>query len=249
VPNPRAPVSGHGREPVGAPPQLKWERIDRYYGAGFARPGLRQERMSDEPPAREPPAVEPRHDVTQLLVRWRAGDDRALEQLLTLVYDELSRLADRYLRHEAAGQTLQTHDLVHEAFLRLIGQRHVDWQNRAHFFGIAAQMMRRILTDRARRRAAARHGGGARHVVLDDVAGFAAGQEADIVAVDEALVDLEQVDPELARIVELRFFGGLDHGEIAAVIGVSNVTVRRRFRLAKAWLFRRLSGTEPGDGD
>lgn len=190
----------------------------------------------------------PQRDVTRLLARWRGGDDEALDAVVSLVYDELRRLAGRYLNHERAGQTLQTHDLIHEAFLRLIGQRDVDWQNRAHFFGIAAQMMRRILTDHARRRSYVKHGGGMRRVVLDDVPDVAAGSEADILAVDEALVELKQVDEELAKIVELRFFGGLEHDEIAAVLGVSNVTVGRRFRIAKAWLYRRLSGKE-GEGD
>ncbi len=211
------------------------------------KPAFRQGGMSDESQDDEIREDEPGHDVTQLLAQWRGGDDRALDELLSLVYNELRRLAGRYLNHESAGQTLQTHDLIHEAFLRLIGQRHVDWQNRAHFFGIAAQMMRRILTDHARRRSAARHGGGARRVVLDDVPEIAAGSDAEIVAVDEALVELNEVDEELAKIVELRFFGGLEHDEIAAVLGVSNATVRRRFRIAKAWLFRRLSGTEPVD--
>jgi RNA polymerase sigma factor (TIGR02999 family) len=191
---------------------------------------------------------DPRHDVTLLLARWRSGDDQALDELLSLVYSELRRLAGRYLNQESAGQTLQTHDLIHEAFLRLIGQRHVDWHNRAHFFGIAALMMRRILTDHARRRAYGKHGGGAHRVVLDDVPDVAARSDADIVAVDEALVELQAVDEELAKIVELRFFGGLEHDEVAAVLGVSEVTVRRRFRVAKAWLYRRLSGKEGGGG-
>jgi len=204
--------------------------------------------MSDESQNDENRGDEPRHDVTLLLAKWRGGDDQALDELVSLVYNELRRLAGRYLNHEYAGQTLQTHDLIHEAFLRLIGQRHVDWQNRAHFFGIAAQMMRRILTDHARRRSSAKHGGGLRRVVLDDVPDIAASSDAEILAVDEALVELKEVDEELARIVELRFFGGLEHDEIAAVLGVSNATVRRRFRVAKAWLFRRLSETEPVDG-
>jgi RNA polymerase sigma factor (TIGR02999 family) len=177
-------------------------------------------------------------DVTGLLSRWRAGDDRALEQLVSVVYGELRHMAGRYLRHERNGQTLQTHDLIHEAFLRLLGQRDVDWQNRAHFFGIAAQMMRRILTDHARRRASVRHGGGMRLVLADVVAAPPGG---DILAVDEALIELKELDEELARIVELRFFGGLQHDEIAAVLGLSTATVGRRFRIAKAWLYRRLS--------
>jgi len=205
--------------------------------------------MSDESQNDENRGDEPRHDVTLLLAKWRGGDDQALDELVSLVYNELRRLAGRYLNHEYAGQTLQTHDLIHEAFLRLIGQRHVDWQNRAHFFGIAAQMMRRILTDHARRRSSAKHGGGLRRVVLDDVPDIAASSDAEIVAVDEALVELKEVDEELARIVELRFFGGLEHDEIAAVLGVSNATVRRRFRISKAWLYRRLSGREPVDGN
>jgi RNA polymerase sigma factor (TIGR02999 family) len=192
--------------------------------------------------------AEPRHDVTLLLGRWRGGDDQALDELLSLVYTELRRLAGRYLNQESVGQTLQTHDLIHEAFLRLIGQRHVDWHNRAHFFGIAALMMRRILTDHARRRAYGKNGGGAHRVVLDDVPDVAARSHADIVAVDEALVELQAVDEQLARIVELRFFGGLEHHEVAAVLGVSEVTVRRRFRIAKAWLYRRLGGTEAAGG-
>jgi RNA polymerase sigma factor (TIGR02999 family) len=191
---------------------------------------------------------EPRHDVTRLLEKWHGGDDQALEDLVALVYGELRRMAGRYLNHERAGQTLQTHDLIHEAFLRLIGQQHVDWHNRAHFFGIAAQMMRRILTDRARRRASGKHGGG-RLVVLTEIPDVAARTDADIIAVDEALIELKELDEELAKIVELRFFGGLEHDEIAAVLGVSVPTVARRFRLAKAWLYRRLSGRDPVDGD
>jgi RNA polymerase sigma factor (TIGR02999 family) len=187
------------------------------------------------------------HDVTLLLERWHRGDDAALDAVASLVYDELRRLAGRYLGRERPGQTLQTHDLIHEAFLRLVDQRGVDWQNRAHFFGIAAQMMRRILTDHARRRGYQKRGGGAIRVTLDDVPDMGARSHAEILAVDEALTELETVDPDLARIVELRFFGGFEHDEIAELLGVSNVTVRRRFRLAKAWLFRRLGGQESTD--
>jgi RNA polymerase sigma factor (TIGR02999 family) len=191
---------------------------------------------------------EPRHDVTLLLARWRGGEDGALDELVSVVYSELRRLAGRYLIHESPGQTLQTHDLIHEAFLRLVGQRHVDWQNRAHFFGIAARMMRRILIDHARRRAYGKHGGGLRRVRLDEVPEMAVASDAGILAVDEALVELKEVDESLAKIVELRFFGGMEHDEIATVLGVSNPTVRRRFRVAKAWLYRRLSRDEPSDG-
>ena len=184
-----------------------------------------------------------RHDVTRLLGRWSGGDQDALDQLLPLVYGELRRLAARYLDHERPGQTLQTHDLIHEAFLRLIDQRHVEWRNRAHFFGIAAQTMRRILTDHARRRGYVKHGGGVRHVLLDDVPDTVTRGD-EILAVDEALTELKELDEDLAKIVELRFFGGLEHREIASVLGVSAVTVGRRFRIAKAWLYRRLK-----DGD
>jgi RNA polymerase sigma factor (TIGR02999 family) len=188
--------------------------------------------------------------VTQLLSEWQGGDDRALERLMPLVYGELRRLAGRYLNHEREGHTLETHDLIHEAFLRLVGQRQVDWQSRAHFFGIAAQMMRRILVDHARRRGAQRHGGDVRQLLLDEVDDLALHRDADLVALNEALTELAAVDESLARIVDLRFFGGFEHDEIAALLGVSNPTVRRRWRLAKAWLYRRLSnGEAPPGGD
>ena len=198
-------------------------------------------------------ADDPAHDVTLLLADWRRGDNDALEELLPVVYDELRRLASRYLRGERRDHTLQTHDLVHEAFLRLIDQRHVDWESRTHFFAISASMMRRILVDHARSRGYAKRGGDVRHLVLDDLDDLMADEDAEVVAVDEALKSLAAVDEEMARIVELRFFGGLKNDEIAAVLGVSNVTVRRRFRVAKAWLYRHLTGAEDGeaagDGD
>jgi RNA polymerase sigma factor (TIGR02999 family) len=177
-------------------------------------------------------------------MEWQAGDDRALEQLMPLVYGELRRLAGRYLDREREGHTFETHDLIHEAFLRLIDQRQVDWQSRAHFFAIAAQSMRRILVDHARRRGARRHGGDIRQLLLDDVPDLAVHHGEDLVALDDALTELAREDESLARIVDLRFFGGFEHDEIAALLGVSNPTVRRRWRLAKAWLYRRLSGSE-----
>jgi RNA polymerase sigma factor (TIGR02999 family) len=183
-------------------------------------------------------------DITRLLREWQGGSAQALERLLPLVYNELHLLASRYLSRERSHHTLQTTALVNEAYLKISAQRQVDWQNRAHFFGIAAQMMRRILTDHARRRSYGKHGGQMRRVLLDEIPDIAASGDAGIVAVDEALVELKEVDDELARIVELRFFGGLEHDEIATVLGVSNATVRRRFRVAKAWLYRRLSGKE-----
>jgi RNA polymerase sigma factor (TIGR02999 family) len=179
--------------------------------------------------------------VTQLLARWRIGDERALAELMPLVYGELRRLAGRYLNRERTDHTLQTHDLIHEAFLRLVDQRHVDWKNRAHFFAIAAQMMRRILVDHARRRQYRKHGGETRRLVLEEVPEVAVEPALDLVALDEALTRLAREDETLARIVDLRFFGGLDHEEVAEVLGLSNPSVRRRWRLAKAWLYRSLA--------
>jgi RNA polymerase sigma factor (TIGR02999 family) len=208
----------------------------------MARPDERQVRDDEDPHAG------PQSDVTRLLARWRCGDERALEALLPLVYNHLRRLAERHLHREQPGQTLETRDLIHEAFLRLVDQRHVDWQNRAHFFALASQMMRRILTDRARRRWCRKRGGGRRRVALEDVPDVAKDSDDEIIAVDEALTALKAVDAELAQIVELRFFGGLQHDEIAVALGISTATVGRRFRIAKAWLYRRLSGGEPADG-
>jgi RNA polymerase sigma-70 factor, ECF subfamily len=183
----------------------------------------------------------PSDGVTGLLEAWRAGDDHALDEVMSLVYGELRRLAARYLHHERAGHTFEAHDLIHEAFLRLVGQRQVDWRNRSHFFAIAAQSMRRVLVDHARRRSASRRGGEVRHLVPADEAELAVKTDADLLALDEALTDLAAADEPLARVVELRYFGGFNHDEIAELLGVSNPTVRRRWRLAKAWLFRRLS--------
>lgn len=192
----------------------------------------------------------PPDGVTRLLGAWRAGDDHALDEVMSLVYGELRRLANRYLRRERAGHTFEAHDLIHEAFLRLVGQRQVDWRNRAHFFGIAAQSMRRVLVDHARRRNSGRHGGEVRHLVPADDAELAVKTDADLLSLDEALTELAAADEALARVVELRYFGGFDHDEIAELLGVSNPTVRRRWRLAKAWLFRRLSaGEAPPNGD
>jgi RNA polymerase sigma factor (TIGR02999 family) len=180
------------------------------------------------------------HTVTNLLSRWRAGDPNALDQLMPRVYLELRRLARQYLRKERGSQTLETRDLIHEAFLRLQRQMRVDWQNRAHFLGIAATMMRRILVDRARRRNSAGRGSGRPPITL--APGLPAGDEGprEILALHHALLELEQVDHELGKIVELRFFGGMEHEEVAALLQVSEGTVRRRWRLARAWLYRTL---------
>ena len=204
--------------------------------------------MKDGSRAAVAPTAAPEHDVTLLLARWGSGDDRALEALLPLVYDDLRHVAERCLRGERAGRTMQTHDLIHEAFLRLIDQRSVDWRNRVQFFAIASRMMRRILIDAARRRASGKRGGKRRRLDLDNLREIAEPTDAEVLAVNEALGELEEVDAELAKIVELRFFGGLSQDEIAIVLGTSTATVGRRFRLARAWLYRSLSGEEIADG-
>jgi RNA polymerase sigma factor (TIGR02999 family) len=179
-------------------------------------------------------------DVTSLLVASSKGDQEALNQLLPLVYDELRRLADRYLHRERADHTLQATALVHEAYLRLIDQR-VSWANRAHFFGVAAEMMRRILIDYARSRQAAKRGSAGIKLSLDDVLEITDERAADLIALDEALKALAEFDAQKARIVELRFFGGLSIEETAAVLGLGTATITRQWRLAKAWLYHELS--------
>ena len=183
----------------------------------------------------------PPREVTQLLLDWSDGNQAALDQLLPLVYRELRRLAHQYLRKERAGHTLQTTDLVHEAYLRLVDQHRVHWQNRAHFFGVAAQLMRRILVDRARRARRAKRGGGVPKASLDQAALVAREATVDIIALDEALSRLAEIDGRKARVVELRFFGGLEVEETAAFLKVSPMTVMREWKMAKAWLHRALS--------
>jgi RNA polymerase sigma factor (TIGR02999 family) len=184
--------------------------------------------------------VSPR-DVTALLGDWSRGNRTALNQLLPLVYAELRRVAARQLRNERADHTLQPTALVHEAYIRLVDQRQVDWQNRAHFFGVAAQVMRRILVDHARRRGASKRGEGVRCVSIDEARDVAAASnEIPILALNHALDRLEQVDAELAKIVELRAFGGLTIEEAAHVLSVSPSTAKRDWRTAKAWLNREL---------
>ena len=179
--------------------------------------------------------------VTQLLSDWSKGNQAALEQLMPLVYRELRRLAHRYLNKERTGHTLQTTDLVHEAYVRLVDQRRVQWQNRAHFFGVAAQLMRRILVDRARHRKRAKRGGDAVMVSLDKAVLVKNRSTVDLLALDEALTKLAELDERKARIVELRFFGGLEVEETAAFLKISAVTVMREWKMAKAWLHRALS--------
>ena len=180
--------------------------------------------------------------ITQLLVDWRDGDQEARNQLIGVVYEELRRVAHAHLRRERPGHTLQTTALVNEAYLELVDQRRVDWQNRAHFFGVAAQLMRRILVEYARRRAALKRGGHAVCISLDPNFSPASEQDIAVVALDDALKGLERLDPQQSQIVELRFFGGLTVEETAHVIGVSPRTVKREWRSAKAWLQRELEG-------
>jgi len=181
------------------------------------------------------------HDVSQLLIAWSDGDQAALEKLLPLINTELRRLAGRYMRHERKGHSLQSSDLVNEAWLRLVNQNQVEWRNRAHFFGIAAQLMRRILIDHARKYKYKKHGGGAVRVSLDETAAVTEARAAELLAVDEALEKLAAMDARKARVIELRFFGGLDLDETAEVLGVSSPTVQREWRAARAWLHRILT--------
>jgi RNA polymerase sigma factor (TIGR02999 family) len=182
-----------------------------------------------------------RDQITQLLIAWNQGDQSARDELTPLIYDELRRMARGYLRRERPGHTLQPTALVHEAFLRLIGQSQVNWQNRAHFFGAAARLMRQILIDHAETRRATKRGGGAERVSLDDADHFTVGPEIDLIALDEALGRLEALDPRQGRIVEMRYFSGLTIEEIAEAIGVSPATVKRDWSMARAWLRRELS--------
>ena len=187
------------------------------------------------------------HEVTQLLQAWSDGNQEALDKLAPLVYDELHRLARHYMSGERAGHTLQTTELVDEAYVRLIDWKSVRWQNRAHFFGVAAQMMRRILVDVARSRNYAKRGGNAFRVSLSEAADVSLERGEDIIALDEALQSLAAIDPRKTRIVELRFFGGLSVDETAEVLKVSPRTVMREWSLAQAWLYRELAGVKIDD--
>jgi RNA polymerase sigma factor (TIGR02999 family) len=182
------------------------------------------------------------HDVTALLENWSNGDPQALERLMPLVYDELRRLARNYLRHERPDHTLQCTALVHEAYIRMVNQKEVSWQNRSHFFGVAAQSIRHILVDYARAYQTAKRGSGAHKLSLDAAMGVPAGQDIDLIALDDALNQLAAIDAQQGRVVELRFFGGLSIEETAAVLKISPATVKREWVMAKAWLFQNLSG-------
>ncbi len=183
-------------------------------------------------------------DFTQLLLAWSQGEEPALEKLIPLVYQELHRLAHRYMRGERAGHTLQTTALVNEAYLRLVDTQRVRWQNRAHFFAVSAQLMRRILVDFARSRRSLKRGEGAQKVTLDDALIMSPEQGQDVVALDEALKALAAVDSRKSQVVELRFFGGLTVEETAEVLKVSSDTVLRDWRMAKVWLLRELNGSQ-----
>jgi len=180
-------------------------------------------------------------DVTQLLLEWRNGNERALDRLMPLVYDELRRLAASYMRRERPDHTLQPTALLNEAYLRLVDQTRIAWQGRAHFFGIAAQMMRRILLDHARQLKAAKRGSGGSKLPLEAALGEPERQDVDVIALDEALTRLEELDPRQSRVVELRFFAGLEVNEVAEVLGISRATVNREWAIARTWLYREIS--------
>jgi len=182
------------------------------------------------------------HEITMLLLAWSEGDREALDRLVPLVYGELRRLAQSYMRRERAGHTLQTTALIHEAFLRLIDAGQVRLESRTHFFAVASRLMRQILVDFARSRGYQKRGGGAEQVSLDEALVIGQPPDEDLVALDEALAALAEVDERKARVVELRFFGGLTEAEMAETLKVSPETVRRDWRLAKSWLLHKLSG-------
>jgi RNA polymerase sigma factor (TIGR02999 family) len=186
------------------------------------------------------------HDVTRLLQDWSEGNEGAAERLMPLVYDELRRLADAYLRRERSDHTLQPTALVNEAFLKLVDQRRINWQNRHHFYGIAAQMMRRVLVDHAREHAAEKRGGPRRKVSLEEANIPTGERAAELVALDDALRKLAEVFPRKGKVVELRFFGGFSVEETAGVLGVSDKTVMREWESAKLWLYRELDSEGVG---
>ncbi len=211
-------------------------------GSGETGVGIMEELLPHEETDESP------QHITERLIAWNNGDEAARDDLIRTVYQELRRIADRYLRLERADHTLQPTALVHEAYLRLIDQTQVSWQNRAHFFGVAAQMMRRILVDHARTKHRDKRGGLARTLTLEVAMDVSKGRSADLVELDEALEGLTAIDARKGRVVEMRFFGGLTVEEAAEVLGVSPQTVMRDWRLAKAWLYQELhSGVRSSD--
>jgi RNA polymerase sigma-70 factor, ECF subfamily len=193
---------------------------------------------------KKPPS---RHQITELLAEWRDGNQSALDELYPLVYDELHRLARRYMSRERKGHTLQTTALINEAYVRLVDQKNVNWANRSHFFAISAQIMRRILIDHARRHAYAKRGGGAQQVSLEEVAAIIPEQGRELLRLDEALKSLAERDPRRSQVVELRYFGGLNNEEIAGVLNVSENTVTRDWNMARAWLYQQLTENAGSD--
>jgi RNA polymerase sigma factor (TIGR02999 family) len=178
--------------------------------------------------------------VTELLVRWRKGDRHALDALIPLVYEELRHIAQHFLQREKPGHTLQSTALVHEAYVRMVGQNLPEWQSRAHFFGIAAQLMRQILVDHARARQAAKRGGDVFKISLDDSTALPEQRDLDLIALDDALKSLTELDPQQSRIVELRYFAGLTIEDTSEVLGISPATVKRDWATARAWLQREM---------
>ncbi len=192
--------------------------------------------------------IDRQRDVTELLLDWSEGDEAALGRLIPLVEVELRRIARRYMRREAKNHTLQPTALVNELYLKLVDQRRVQWRNRAHFYGSAANIMRRILVDHARIRDAEKRGQGAKPLSLEDVNDVSAKSDVDLIALDDALESLAEVDPRQSRIVELRYFTGLGHQEIGEVLGISARTVRREWRTARLWLHQEMSHRPPPGG-
>ncbi len=179
-------------------------------------------------------------DISSLLIAWRGGDQSALQRLTPIVYEELHKLARRYMRRERTGHSLQTTALVNEAYMRLVDYERMEWQNRAHFFAVSSQVMRRILVEHARRHNLKR-GRGVHHVALEETA-IVCGPDQDLVALDDALIELARLDPRKVEVVELRFFGGLSVEETAEVLKISPITVKRDWRAARSWLYRELTG-------
>ena len=192
-------------------------------------------------------ATLPDKEITGLLLDWGNGERDAFDRLIPLVYQELRRMAHQYMRRERAGNTLQTTALINEAYLRLVDYQQMRWQDRAHFFAVSAQVMRRILVERARSRQSDKRGGAAQKVSLDEVADLAIERAADLIALDDALTRLGAIAPRKVRIVELRYFGGLNLEETAEVLGISSPTVQREWRAAKAWLYRAISEGIPDE--
>jgi len=217
-------------------------RIDNHCYAAYSALAASVPRRAERPLPSESP--ESTGQVTYLLTRWRSGDRQALDSLMPLVYVELRRLARHYLQHERPDHTLQSTALVHEAYVRLLGQSPPEWKSRAHFFGVAARLMRQILVDHARNRNAAKRGGNSLRLTVHEGLVGHSGKELDVVALDDALKKLAELSPQQSQIVELRFFSGLTIKDTSEVLGVSPATVKRNWTTARAWLFREMNQDE-----